>query len=232
MDGNTWQRYRFITERGTRPLFFLEPDNPDDWPRHFTDNGFTVLAHYFSNESTDLTHRPKGFLDTVQRLESEGVTIRQLNLERFEEELRAIHELSLLCFRDNFLYTPIRREDFLAQYLVVRAYVRPELVLIAEQHGQPIGYVFGLPDLLQRNGPGRLIDTVIIKTLAVHPDHAGRGLGGLLTVRCHEAARAIGFTKTIYALMHEANHSRRLGGAGAEMMRRYALFARPLRGRP
>src|SRR5512134_3810448 len=32
MDGSAWRRYRLITERGTEPTFFLEPDNPDDWP--------------------------------------------------------------------------------------------------------------------------------------------------------------------------------------------------------
>src|SRR3990170_9113257 len=32
MDGNTWRRYRAVTERGTEPSFFLDPDNPDDWP--------------------------------------------------------------------------------------------------------------------------------------------------------------------------------------------------------
>src|ERR1700677_660183 len=35
MDGNTWRRYRFVTDRGNEPPFFLEPDNPDEWPRYF-----------------------------------------------------------------------------------------------------------------------------------------------------------------------------------------------------
>src|SRR5271166_6011745 len=28
IDGSTWHRYRFITHRGTRQRFLLEPDNP------------------------------------------------------------------------------------------------------------------------------------------------------------------------------------------------------------
>ncbi|MBV9712853.1 MAG: hypothetical protein JO011_18285, partial [Ktedonobacteraceae bacterium] len=32
MDGSTERRYRLLSERGTEPPFFLEPDNPDDWP--------------------------------------------------------------------------------------------------------------------------------------------------------------------------------------------------------
>src|SRR5436190_8969300 len=34
MDGNTWRRYRFVTDRGNAPAFFLEPENPAAWPRH------------------------------------------------------------------------------------------------------------------------------------------------------------------------------------------------------
>src|SRR5438270_14000352 len=30
IDGNTWQNYRLITERGDEPPFFLEPDHPDE----------------------------------------------------------------------------------------------------------------------------------------------------------------------------------------------------------
>ena len=32
MDGNTWRRYRFVTEVGTEPPFLLEPTNPPEWP--------------------------------------------------------------------------------------------------------------------------------------------------------------------------------------------------------
>lgn len=231
MDGNTWQRYRLLTERGDEPVFFLEPDNPDDWPAHFTDNGFSVLAHYSSTLATDLDRADSRLPEVAGRAAAEGVTVRPLDVSRFEEELRAIHALSLASFRDNFLYTPIGEEDFVAQYRGIKDHVRPELVLVAEQRGQVIGYVFGLPDLQQARR-GQPVETVVVKTLAVHPDHGGKGLGGLLTARCHQAARGLGITRAIHALMHETNRSRRIGGDAFRPMRRYALFARPLGGTP
>ncbi len=227
MDGNTWQRYRLLTERGPEPIFFLEPDNPDDWPRHFTDNGFTVLAQYYSALNTNLEEQDPRVPEMARRLEGQGFVLRPLRLDQFEEELRRIHAVSLASFAHNFLYTPITEEDFVAQYRPIQAFVRPELVLIAEQHGQPAGYVFALPDLVQARR-GQIVDTVIVKTLAVHPDHAGAGLGGLLTARCHEAARQLGYIRAIHALMHETNNSRRISGHTARTIRRYTLFARPL----
>jgi GNAT superfamily N-acetyltransferase len=232
MDGNTWQRYRLVTARGSEPPFFLEPDNPDDWPGHFTANGFTELARYHSALNTDLGREDPRTAATARRVAEAGITLRPLRLDRFEEELQHIHALSLAAFRDNFLYTPISLEDFLTQYSPVRRHVRPELVLLAERDGQLVGYLFALPDLLkvQRCQP---LDTVILKTVAVHPDHGGIGLGGLLVARVQEAARRLGFRRAIHALIHEANRSGRISGHTAAVFRRYALFARPLgQGRP
>ena len=58
MDGNTWRRYRLLTWRGTDPPFLLEPDNPDDWPRHFEAAGFAPLATYYSSKCDDLEGYP------------------------------------------------------------------------------------------------------------------------------------------------------------------------------
>jgi GNAT superfamily N-acetyltransferase len=136
-----------------------------------------------------------------------------------------------VSFRANLLFTPLGLEEFLAQYRALRSYVRPELILVAEQHGQTVGYLFAVPDLLQAKR-GQTIDTFVIKTLATHPDLKGAGLGRLLAARCHQAARALGFRRAIHALMEERSRARNISDHIARTMRRYALFARPLGRRP
>src|SRR5690349_5319472 len=50
MDGNTHGRYRLVSDPRpdpsieSEPPFFLEPENPADWPLHFSNSGFAVLA--------------------------------------------------------------------------------------------------------------------------------------------------------------------------------------------
>jgi GNAT superfamily N-acetyltransferase len=233
MDGNTWQRYRLLTERGTEPIFFLEPDNPDAWPGHFTAAGFTPLAQYYSALNSDLSATVPPADESRQRLEQTGIAIRPLRLDSFEDELRRIHTLSLESFADNFLYTPISEADFLQQYAAIGPYVRPELVLLAERQEQLIGFLFLIPDLNQATTPAgaaaktAAIDTVIFKTMAVHPGHRGMGLGSLLMARGHEISRQLGFRRGIHALMYEKNLSRRISSHTARMIRRYTLFARP-----
>jgi GNAT superfamily N-acetyltransferase len=227
MDGNTWQRYRLLTERGTEPIYFLEPDNPDDWPGHFSAAGFSPLAQYFSSLIPDLEQDDSRAEETARRLAAQGVSVRGVDPGHLEDELRRVYAVALASFRDNFLYTPIDEATFLSLYHGVGSFLRPELVLLAELQGQVIGFHFGVPDLLQARR-GQAIDTYIVKTLAVHPDHAGAGLGGLLTARGRQAARQLGFRRAIHALMHEDSRSRLLRSGTARTFRRYTLFARPL----
>lgn len=227
MDGNTWQRYRLVTDHGTEPPFFLEPDNPDDWPVHWRAAGFKPTATYHSAVTTDLATRDPRAEETARRLAERGVTLRNLNLDNFDAELARLHTLSLVSFANNFLYTPISFDDFAAQYTPVKQFLRPELAILAEQGEKLVGFIVAAPNLLQakRGGP---IDTVIAKTMAVHPAHAGAGLGGLLMDRLHAAAHALGFRRAIHALFHADNRSGRISRRTANVVRTYTLFGRTL----
>ena len=213
---------------GFRAAIFLEPDNPDDWPLHFTENGFVPLATYYSALNTDLSQEDPRLQRTAERLAASGVRIRHLQMDRFEEELRKIYAVSEVSFRKNFLYTPLAEEEFVAQYRQIEKHVRPELIQIAEQEQRPVGFIFTLPDLLQAQR-GHVIDTVIVKTVAVMPDRAHAGLGGYLVGHCQKVARELGYKRAIHALMHESNASRNISGHYATPMRRYTLFAKSLR---
>ncbi len=229
MDGNSWRRYRFLTERGNEPVFFLEPDNPDDWPSHFLEFGFTPLATYCSAINTDLSREDSRIKRVADRLAILDVHIRPLNPQYIEDELRRIYEVSRISFQGNFLFTQINEAEFMSRYLKLLPYVRPELVLIAESRGKAIGFLLALPDHSQAMR-GETIDTVILKTVAVLPERGNAGLGSLLVARGHQTARELGYTRAIHALMHESNNSRNISGHYAQTIRRYALFAKSLRG--
>lgn len=227
MDGNTWRRYRFVTRRGTEPPFFLEPDNPDDYPGHFLSAGFAPLARYYSNLDPDLGWSLAGAAELEERLKKEGISFRSLRMAEFGNELERIYEISVAGFRNNFLYTPIDRGEFLEMYAGSEAFVVPRLVWFAEQGGRPIGFIFAVPDLL-RVAAGEPPDTVIFKSMAVLPAWGSRGIGSLLLSFITEQARRKGFRRGIHALMHEANRSRMLSCHHGVEMREYTLFSRRL----
>ena len=222
MDGNTWRRYRFVTDYGTAPRFFLEPWNPPEWPQEFEAAGFEVLARYSSSAVSITDARPLVAVET--RLARRGVRIRTIDGNAFAEELAAIHDLCLDAFADNFLYTPIARVEFLSMYSAIESVVVPELVLIAEVEGDAVGFVFAIPDVESPGGR-----EMIVKTLAVHSRRRHWGLGSVLTQRVQANGRRLGFAKAIHALQHECNASLKITQRVAgERMRGYALFSKRL----
>lgn len=227
MNGNTWRSYRLICDRGSEPIFFLEPNNPEDWPHHFTAQQFTPIAQYSSAVNTDLGQSDPRLERVRDRLEKLGIHIRNLEIEHFETELQRIYTIARVSFRQNFLYTPISAEEFIAQYQKIRPYLRPELIPIATHRDQPIGFLFALPDWLEAERDPA-IHTIIIKTVAVLPGRQYAGLGNLFVAQCQETAKEMGYTRAIHALMHDANPSRNLSDRYAKTIRRYALFAKPL----
>jgi len=228
VDGSTWARYRFVVERGSEPHFFLEPDNPDAFPAYFLQAGFDRCAEYVSTLVTDLDVGDPRMPTVERRLANAGVTIRSLRVYDLDGDLARIHRVSARSFAASFLYAPTSESDLAARYAAVLPYVVPDLVLIAEQGDEPVGFVFSIPDLL-RARRGEAMNTLVVKTLAVLPGRAYAGLGKLLLERVHRAARMRGMTRAIHALMHETNVSRNLALGDARVIRRYGLFSRSLR---
>jgi GNAT superfamily N-acetyltransferase len=226
MDGNTWRSYRYVVESDGRGPFLLEPRNPADYPVWWKDAGFTVLSRYSSSVM------PLGDEATLppavrSRLERSGVTVRGLDSTRYDDELRLIHALSLKCFSNNFLYTPLDEGEFMKSYQKLGGRLDPALVRIAERDGVACGFVFGIPDLeaLARGEKS----AVIVKTLAVDPDARCAGLGSLLVDELHRIALEKGYTEAIHALQHETNTSLKITGRHhGEVFRRYALFSKLL----
>jgi GNAT superfamily N-acetyltransferase len=239
IDGNTWQSYRFMIDRGTEPPFFLEPDHPPEYPQQFLQAGFAPLAYYSSALVVDLMQKNPRLQPVAQRLSKLGVSIRsidstQFNTEfdtgfdtEFDTELERIYQLSRISFRQNFLYTPLAAAEFIAQYHPIKPYLDPRLVLVAEHQQRLVGFLFAIPNLEQAKR-GEAIDTVIIKTVAILPERPYAGLGSILVEQIQTIAHQLGYRRAIHALMHEDNKSRNLSDRYAKPIRRYALFSKLL----
>jgi len=228
MDGNTWRRYRFVTDHGSEPPFFLEPSNPAEWPAQFEQAGFGIMASYFSALNADLSQADLRIQSIAERLSQSGVTLRSAQPDKISEELPRIYRVSRTAFTRNFLYTELPEAAFMEQYQRVLPHVRAELVLLAERNSDPVGFLFAVPDLAQA-ARGLRVDTFIIKTVAILPDRSLTGLGSLLVARAQEIGHQLGYRRCIHALMYESNISLNISRHYAQPMRKYTLYSKDLR---
>jgi hypothetical protein len=227
MDGNTWRRYRFVVDAGTEPTFFLEPTNAQEWPIEWEQAGFAPLAQYISAINTDLSQTDDRMARVSEKLKDEGVRIRAAVSSAMPSELTRIYGLSQVAFTKNFLYTELPEQAYLAQYTRLLPHIRPELLLLAERGADLVGFLFAIPDLAQA-ARGQVIDTFIIKTVAILPDPSLAGLGALMAAQVQQTGRSLGFRRCIHALMYESNVSRNTSRRYAHPMRRYAVFSRSI----
>jgi len=228
MDGNTWRHYRFVTERGTAKPFFLEPDNPDQWPDHFAASGFQVYANYVSELNPNFHIRQPGIGGLRQKFDDLRVTIEPIDLSRAAEEVQGLYEVVCESFADSLLYTPLEYDDFAAMYMPFLGMIDSRLILVARHENRVVGFVFSPPDYLQSGNAGE-IDTIVIKTVAILPRKKYSGLGRVLLVDLLKNAQAMGYRQAISALMHAENRSQKISSNCAGPMRGYQLFARALR---
>jgi L-amino acid N-acyltransferase YncA len=232
MDGSSWGAYRVVTDAAPQggppePAFALEPFPPPAAGEALRAAGFGPVATYHSARVPALDDASEDWDAARARLDAYNMSLRTLDPARATADLRAIYGLSVEAFAGNAFYSPVPEAAFLAAYEALLARADPRLILLAERDKQLVGVGFALPDLAQvaRSEP---VDTVVVKTIAVSAAARGAGLGGALTLGLHEAARTMGLTRAIHALMHDANPSVRISRHTATPMRRYALLGRPL----
>jgi hypothetical protein len=153
-------------------------------------------------------------------LRAAGVTLRALDLTRFDEELAQIHALALRGFAHAPLFAPIGLGAFAALYRPLAQLLDPRLCPVAECEGRIAGVLFALLD-------PRAPRTVVLKTVVRDLDRRFAGLGFVLTDVARAAAHELGATRAISALQHDGSVARSLA-AHAIPFRRYAVLGKEL----
>lgn len=227
MNANTWNSYRLITQSNQRPPFFIEPSHPPFYVDSWKAAGFEPMENFHSTEMQPITDREPRLSNAIERQEAAGVRIRNLDLNRYETELKQIYKVASEAFAPNLFYTPIEENDFIELYLPYRDKLDPSLVFIAEQNKQTVGFLFCLPDFNQRLR-GESVDTLIFKTIAIYPRRELAGLGQWLMHLGHCRAAEIGCRSVIHALMTPESKVRNLGKDSFDIFRVYTLFKRSL----
>lgn len=153
--------YGLLVEGFDRPPVMLMPYNPSYYVELIEHAGFRKAKDMYSYqlaEKTVMSERLERISSMVK--DREGLTFRTFNMEDFKGEVDRIKGLYNRAWMYNWGAVPMTDEEF--DYLArdLKPVIVPELVIIAEYKGEPIGFALSLPDLnvaLRHNKHGWLL---------------------------------------------------------------------------
>lgn len=189
--------YGLLIDGFDKPPAVLMVYNPPYYQRLVESYGFRKAKDLYAYH----VHKDRVFSEKLTRVSElvrkrEGVVFRSLNMKDFDNEVMRIRELYNRGWERNWGEVPMTEEEF--QYVAkdLKPVVNPELVIIAEVKGKPVGFAMSLPDLniiMKDNKKGRLIpflirlllfkkriDFIRIIILGVLPEYLNSGIGGVL----------------------------------------------------
>lgn len=216
--------------------------------------GFRKYDDYFAYEiwlkdlNWDLRNLPPKVWHVAEKVQSQtGVKVRKIDMRQWDAEVARVHYLYNEGFRTIPGHVDMSLEKFASMAASLRPFLDPDLVVIAEVDGKPVGFAVALMDLNEalwhfRSGKlypwdlirlkwymGR-IRTACGKMLGILPEYRARGLEVLLGLELGQHILKKGYERVDISLLQEKNTmiNRIVQRVGAKVYQHYRVYEKPL----
>jgi GNAT superfamily N-acetyltransferase len=162
--------------------------------------GVKELLGYMLHKDMVRTEKLRRVARIVER--RTGVTIRNLDLARFDEELEVVQRIYNEGWSDHWGFVPMTEAEVRKMAADLRPVLLPYITFVAEVAGRPVGFALAIPEInrILRRIRGRLfplgwlellagvkkLDTCRIVALGMLPEYQRAGLGTLFYLRLME----------------------------------------------
>lgn len=167
MNFSTNEECGFLVEGFDQAPMLMTPHNPP----YYSD----LMERYGMQKAKDLyafIHEvretlPEKVLRVAAIAEKRGVSVRPVDKRRFDEEMRVFQKVYNSAWERNWGFIPLTDEEILYLGERLKQIAVPELTLIAEDNGEPVGFLGLLPDFnhVLRHMKGKLNPLTILKAL-------------------------------------------------------------------
>ena len=220
--------------------------NPSYYPALYEQAGFTKAMDIFAwtMHKDDVSERLKRAGAAI--LKRTKVTFRHPNMKKFDDEIDVFRDIYNQAWLANWGFVPWTDAEFKHVAKGLRQVIDPNLVLIADVAGKPIGFSLALPDLniaLKRiNGRlfpfglpilwwhARKIHEFRVVILGVVEEYRNRGIDAALYYKIFEIGSEKGYNRAEMSWILENNDpmNRALEMVGAHRYKTYRIYERPL----
>ena len=201
-----------LVENFEDPPVVMMPYNPPYYEELLTGWGLEKVKDLLAHKGT-VAKFDKARIELLERRirrSEPRVSVRGLRMDRFDEEVDLVRELYNAAWERNWGFVPMTdaEVDHMAKQL--KPVVDPDLALIGEHDGEPVGFALALPDINQaiRHLNGRLFPFGVLKllwhmrringiriiTLGLKPEYRKSGLATLLYFEVFKRSTGKGHT--------------------------------------
>ena len=175
-----------------------------------------------------------------------SLTVRQIRMDRFDEELAIVKKIYNAAWESNWGFVPMTSEEIDAMAKKLKPILYPPYILFAEMNGEPVAFHLALPDFNQvlAKMKGSLfpfgwltfllekgkIDRCRTMALGVLPEYRRKGVDALLYYEAMKEGIRIGHKWAEFSWMLEDNLGilKPLEVFGGRIYRRYRLVEKRL----
>ncbi len=190
--------------------------------------------------------RLKRVTDIVKKREKGRAVVRQIRMDRFDDDLAIVKDLYNRSWEKNWGFVPMTSDEIDAMAKKLKPILYPPWVLFVELDGKPVGFHLALPDynLVLKELGGSLfpfgwlkflllkkkIDRVRTLALGILPEYRRRGFDALLYFEAVKEGVRLKYTAAEFSWLLEDNLDiqRPLEVFGGRIYRRYRIVEKRL----
>ncbi|WNG62794.1 N-acetyltransferase [Archangium gephyra] len=240
-----------LIEGFNTPPAIMTTYNPPWYAALIEANGFTKAKDLYAWELSSSTPPPEKVARIAEKIrQREGVTVRPVNLKEFDAEVARVKTMYNAAWEKNWGFVPMTEHEFDHLARELKQMVRPELVLVAEVKGEPVGFALTIPDANEaiKAANGRLttfglpiglaklllatrrIRRLRLVLLGTVEGYRRRGLDAILYLDTLNKARELGYEGGEISWTLEDNHlvNRAIESMGGKQSKRYRVYEKPL----
>ena len=242
MNFSTNEECGFLIEGFDQPPMLMTPHNPPYYNDMMEEYGMRKAKDLYAFIYGVRESLPEKVLRVAVIAEKRGISIRPVDKKRFREEMQVFKEVYNSAWEKNWGFIPLTDEelDYLGERL--KQIAVPELTLIAEDDGEPVGFMGLLPDFnyVLRRMNGKLNPVTILKALryskkitdlrllllGIKKEYRNKGVDALLFREGFKGVKNGGYKRVEFSWILEDNIAvqRLVDMIGGRLYKRYRVY--------
>jgi GNAT superfamily N-acetyltransferase len=246
MNFSTNEECGFLIEGFGSPPMLMTPYNPLYYIELMENYGLRKVKDLYAYLYDVQESPPEKVVRVAAIAERRGISVRPIVKKKFHEEMLVFKEVYNSAWERNWGFIPLTDDELYNLGERLKQIAVPELTLIAEDQGKPIGFMGMVPDFnsVLRHMQGRLSPLSILKALyysrkitglrllllGIKREYRNKGVEALLIREVFKGIKKGGYTRVEFSWVLEENIpiQRIIEMAEGRLYKKYRIYEKAL----